>query len=151
MEYYLTAEKLEELKAELHELKTVRKNEIAERLERAKELGDLSENSEYFEAREEQTQIEQRIFELEQLIKNTTLITQPATTSTVSIGSTVEVQKDGKTIRLRIVGSSETKPEEGLVSNESPLGKAFLGKKAGDTAIVKAPIGEIKYKILKIE
>lgn len=151
MEYYLSEEKIAELKTELTELRTVRKSEVAERLQKAKELGDLSENSEYFEAREEQGQMEQRIFELEQILKNVSIIKKPESHSTVLIGSTTELEKNGTRMTFTIVGSSEAKPEEGLISNESPLGKALLGKKAGETVTVKAPIGNLTYKITKIE
>lgn len=151
MEYYFTPERLEELKKELQQLKTEKRLEIADRLQRAKELGDLSENSEYFEAREEQAQVEGRIIELEQMVKNAAIIPQTVTGSHVKIGSTIEVRKDGQAKRFRIVGSNEVKPEEGLISNESPLGRAFLDKKAGDVVSVKTPGGEAQYEIVKIE
>lgn len=150
---YLTKVKLEELKKELNELKTVKRIEIAEKLKRAKELGDLSENSEYFEAREEQGQIESRVFELEDVLKDVELIEKSHDGgSVVKIGSTIEVAKDGKKQKLFIVGSNEAKPEEGFISNESPLGKAFLGKKSGDTVLVQLPSGKkAEYKILSVE
>jgi len=151
-DYYVTAERLEELKAELEKLKTEVRIEVAKRLKRAKELGDLSENSEYLEAREEQGQVERRIFELEQMIKNAALIEKPRNNREhVQIGSTIEVAKDGVTRRFAIVGSSEARPEAGKISNESPLGKAFLGKGEGDMVTVKVPVGEVSYKILKID
>lgn len=151
-QYYLTPERLEELKAELNELKTVKRIEVSERLKRAKELGDLSENSEYFEAREEQSQVESRIFELEEMIKNASVIEKPAGGGkTVQIGSTIEVSKEGQKLKFTIVGSNEAKPEAGLISNESPLGKAFLGQDAGKTVKVKTPKGEVLYKILSVE
>ncbi len=151
MEYYLTAERLAELKKELEELKTTKRIEIAKRLKRAKELGDLSENSEYQEAREEQGQVERRIFELENIVKNAVIIKKSESAGVVNIGGTVEVEKDGKTMKFTIVGSNEARPEAGLISNESPLGKAFLGRKVGDIVKVKVPIGEVVYKIVKIE
>lgn len=149
--YYLTAERLEELKLELNELKTSKRIEVAERLKRAKELGDLSENSEYFEAREEQSQVEGRILELDEMIKNASLIKMTSGKSTVHIGSTIEVGKGDQKVRYTIVGSNEAKPEAGLISNESPLGRAFLGKEAGDVIKTKTPKGEVSYKILNIE
>ncbi len=149
--YYLTAERLEELKLELNELKTSKRIEVAERLKRAKELGDLSENSEYFEAREEQSQVEGRIFELDEMIKNASLIKMTSGKTSVNIGSTIEVSKGDQKARYTIVGSNEAKPEAGLISNESPLGRAFLGKEAGETVKIKTPKGEIAYKILNIE
>ncbi|OGY62815.1 MAG: transcription elongation factor GreA [Candidatus Harrisonbacteria bacterium RIFCSPHIGHO2_01_FULL_44_13] len=151
MDYYLTQERLQELKQELNYLKTEKRLEVAERLKRAKELGDLSENSEYFEAREEQGQVEGRIAELEDIIKNATIIQKAASKDKVSIGSTIEIAKDGLKSKFTIVGSNEARPEAGLISNESPLGRAFLDKKAGDLVKVKTPGGEVSYKIVSIE
>lgn len=148
--YYLTAERLEELKKELTELKTVRRHDVADRLKRSKELGDLSENAEYSEAREEQAAVEGRIFEVEDMIKNAVII-KHVTSKVVEIGSAVVVSKDGKEIRYNIVGSNETNPSLGYISNESPLGKAFLGKKPDDVVIVSTPRGEAKYVILRLE
>ena len=150
-EIYLTKERLDELKNELHELKTKRRQEVAERLKRAKELGDLSENSEYFEAREEQADIENRIFELEETVKRASIIKKSAGGGTIKIGSTVIAKKDGKEIKYSIVGYNEARPEEGRVSNESPIGKAFLGKSAGESATVETPKGKIIYKITAVE
>ena len=150
-EIYLTKERLDELKNELHELKTRRRQEVAERLKRAKELGDLSENSEYFEAREEQADIENRIFELEETVKRASIIKKSAGGGAVKIGSTVIAKKDGKEIKYTIVGYNEARPEEGRVSNESPIGKAFLGKSAGESATVETPKGRIIYKITAVE
>ncbi len=148
---YLTKERLEELKKELEELKTKRRIEVGERLKRAKELGDLSENSEYFEAREEQAQVETRIGELEDMVKSAAIIEKPQSSSQVSVGSTVEVEKGGRRMKFTIVGSNEAKPEAGLISNESPLGNAFLGKKSGDKISVTAPKGKTEYTIVSIE
>ena len=149
--YYLSAERLEELKKELTGLKTVRRLEVAERLKRSKELGDLSENAEYTEAREEQATVEGRIFEVEDIIKNAVIIKHTGDTKIVEIGSAVVVSKDKKEIRYTIVGSNETDPAKGFISNESPLGKAFLGKKPGDAVTVTTPRGEAAYAIVRIE
>ncbi len=149
--YYLTEERLGELKNELNDLKTRRRHEVAERLKRAKELGDLSENAEYVEAREEQTTVEMRIVELEEMLKNVTVITKEPSREIVEVGSTVVVSKDGSELRFTIVGSDESKPEQGFISNESPLGSAFLGHKEGDEVQVKTPVGEVNYKIVKVE
>jgi transcription elongation factor GreA len=150
-EFYVTEERLKELKDELGKLKTEKRIEVAKRLKRAKELGDLSENSEYIEAREEQEQVERRIYDLEQMVKNASIITKSKHASgSVEIGSTIEVERDGKVLSLTIVGSSETKPEQGFISNESPLGKAFLGRNAGETVSVKTPNGEARYRIRSI-
>jgi len=153
MKQYLTKEKLAELKKELVELKSVKRLEIAEKLKRAKELGDLSENSEYFEAREEQGQLEGRIFELEDMLKDVELIekTNAPAGGTIKVGSTIEVSKGGQNTKFFIVGSNEAKPEDGFISNESPLGKAFLGKKGGDTVLAQLPNGKkAEYKILSV-
>ena len=150
-QYYLTAERLEELKQELTNLKTVRRHEVAERLKRSKELGDLSENAEYTEAREEQGIVESRIFEVEDMIKNASIITHSTGQKAVGIGSVAVVKKDGKETRFTIVGSSETDPAKGFISNESPLGKAFLGKQVGDKGEVTTPRGPVAYEIMKIE
>src|SRR3989338_9661608 len=136
---YFTEERLEELKTELEDLKTRGRIEVGERLKRAKELGDLSENSEYFEAREEQAQVETHISEMEDMIKNAEIIEKTTMTGIVLVGSTVEVEKGGQRRKFTIVGSNEAKPETGLISNESPLGRAFLCKKTGDTLTLKTP------------
>ena len=151
MKYYLTKERLEEIKTELERLKKEGRLEIAERLKHAKEYGDLSENAEYAGAKDAQTQLESRIFELERIVRNAAIIKKSAAGDTVRIGSTINVKKDGKELRYTIVGSNESKPEANLISNESPLGKAFLGKKIGDTLEVNTPSGKAKYKIIKIE
>lgn len=148
---YLTKERLEELKEELADLKSRRRIEVGERLKKAKELGDLSENSEYFEAREEQAQVETRIGELEDMVKTAEIIEKTHSTSNVAIGSTIQVEKDGQRMKFTIVGSNETKPEAGFISNESPLGKNFLGKKAGDKVTINAPKGKVEYIVLSIE
>jgi transcription elongation factor GreA len=147
---YFTKERLEALKEELADLKTRRRIEVGDRLKRAKELGDLSENSEYFEAREEQAQVETRIGELEDMIKNAEIIEKSGSTSTVSIGSTIEVEKEGQRRKFTIVGSNEAKPEAGFISNESPLGKSFLGKMVGDKVIVTTPGGKAEYTVISI-
>lgn len=149
--HYLTKEGLKELQEELEYLKKGGRRDIAERLKRAKEYGDLSENSEYSDAKEAQGKIESRIFELDGILRNVVIIRKDSGRSSVGIGSTVEVEKNGKSFRYTIVGSRESRPEANLISNESPLGKAFLGKKPGDAIDVETPKGKVKYKILKIE
>lgn len=148
---YLSKESLEELKKELESLKKDGRMEIAERLKRAKEYGDLSENSEYTDAKDAQSKLESQIFELEEIIRSAVLIKKNLRKDTVSIGSTVEVQKGVRIFRYTIVGSREAKPEANLISNESPLGEAFLGKKVEDTVEIETPSGKAKYKITKIE
>lgn len=148
---YLSPEGIETLKKELLELKTKKRQEIARRLQEAKDLGDLSENAEYFEAKEAQSLNENRIGELEELLKNAVIIKTPSAENIVSIGSTVEVKSGNSIETFKIVGSAEAKPQEGRISNESPLGRSFLNKKAGDEFDVKTPGGIVKYKIIKIE
>jgi len=150
-QFYLTQEKLDELKAEVEYLKTEKRMEIAERLKRAKELGDLSENSEYQEAREEQNQVETKIGELESMLKQVVIIHKSTNHDTVQIGSTVHVKKNGKVSKFTIVGSNESRPEQGLISNESPLGRSFLNKKSGEMINVDTPAGKMKYEIVSIE
>ena len=136
---------------ELDDLRTAKRIEVAKRLKRAKELGDLSENSEYQEARNEQMQVESRIFELEQIIKNVKMIEKGGSAGVVRIGSTVKVEKNGKGATFTIIGSNETKPEVGLISNESPLGQALIGHGIGDVCQVQTPGGKVSYKITAIE
>lgn len=147
---YLSEERLAELKQELANLKTKTRIEVAEHLKRAKEYGDLSENAEYAEAKEEQSRVEQRIFELEETVKRAIIIVEPQGGDTVQVGSTVTVKRDGKSATYVIVGSNESKPEEGKISNESPLGRAFLGRKAGEKVEVNTPAGKASYEIVKI-
>lgn len=147
---YLSPEGMEALKKELQELKTKKRQEIAKRLQEAKDLGDLSENAEYFEAKEAQSLNENRIIELEELLKNAVVIKTPNAEDVVRIGSTIETKLNNITEIFSIVGSAEAKPQEGKISNESPLGRAFLGKKSGDEVEIKTPGGIVKYKIIKI-
>lgn len=149
--YYVTKERLEELKKEVEELKTTKRLEVAERLKRAKEFGDLSENSEYNEAREEQSRVETRIFELDELLKRAVIIKKTSGSDTVQVGSTVTAKSNGKVVTYTIVGSNEAKPEDGKISNESPIGRTFLGSKVGDSVEIKTPSGVIIYQISKIE
>jgi transcription elongation factor GreA len=148
---YVTKERLEEFKVELEELKNTRRLEVAQRLKQAKEYGDLSENSEYAEAREEQANVETRIGELEELVKNAVIIEKAEGGDTVTVGSTVTVQKGGKMSTYTIVGAYEAKPEEGRISDESPLGRAFLKRKAGESVSVATPAGSATYEIKEIK
>lgn len=147
---YISQEGLEKLKGELAKYKTEERQAIAKRLEAAKALGDLSENAEYQEAKESQSLNEAKIIELEERLKNVALIQKPVTTFTVQVGSTVVVDADGKEETYTIVGSEEADPISGKISNESPLGKAFLGKKKGDAVEVKTPGGSVNYTIKEI-
>jgi transcription elongation factor GreA len=158
---YISPEGLEKLKKELEERKTIKRQEIARRLEEAKALGDLSENTEYAAAKEAQAFNEGRILELEEIIKEATLI-KPARKGQkeVQIGSLIEVKlisgsssKGGSSKRqvFMIVGSQEAEPAQGKISNESPLGQAFFGHRVGDIIEVETPKGKAKYKIISIK
>lgn len=151
MEFHITKERLEELKIELESEKKDGRNDIADRLKRAKEFGDLSENAEYSEAKEAQAKLESRIIELENIIRNAVLIKKTHGKKTIEMGATIKVEKDKKVFEYTIVGSNEANPEKRLISNESPLGSAFIGTKEGDEIEVETPRGIAKYKILEIE
>lgn len=148
---YLTLEKKKELELELKTLKTVRRKEIADALEYAKSLGDLSENAEYHQAREDQANTEDRIVHLEQILKNAVIMDKHHA-GVVEVGTTVTVSKKGeKTERqFSLVGSEEADSLVGKISNESPLGKALLGKKKGEQATVSTPKGDVIYTIKEI-
>ena len=146
---YLTPEKKMLLEEELNQLKTVRRKEIADALEYAKSLGDLSENAEYHQAREDQANCEDRIIHVEQILKNA-VIMDTHKAEVVSVGSTVTVMRKGSKEEktFAIVGSEEADSISGKISNESPMGQAILGKKKGDKVTVHAPKGEVEYTIV---
>ena len=149
---YLSAEKRKELEKELVHLKTVRRKEVADGLEFAKSLGDLSENAEYIQAREDQAGIEERITKLEQILKGAVTVSKHHS-SAVEVGSTVVVEKRGGSgnQKFQIVGSEEVDMASGKISNTSPLGMALYGKKKGDMATFKSPKGIVEYTIVEIE
>ena len=152
----ISKEGLNKLKDELDHFKNVRRKEVAERLKEAISYGDLSENSEYEEAKNEQAFIEGRIIELEKMIVNAKIISEgkKTTESTVQIGSTVTVQnitENDEPETYTIVGSTEANPAEYKISNESPIGSAILGKAKNDVIKAKVPAGVFEYKILKIK
>lgn len=151
MKYYLTKERYEEIKNELEQLKREERAEIAERLKRAKEYGDLSENSEYTAAKDEQARLESKIIELENILRNSEIIKKTNGKGIVHIGSTIEAKKKDKIFKFTIVGSQEANPQANFISNESPLGRAFLDKKVGDIVKIETPGGVVEYKITKIE
>src|ERR1035437_5848694 len=138
---YLTKEKFDEFKRELNELKNVRRKEVAESLEYSKALGDLSENAEYHEARDMQATIEDRIAKLEELLKSAVIVSGHGNTGSVNIGSTVTVEKDGKSLSYTIVGSEEADVTTNKISVRSPFGQAVLGKKKGEKFSFTAPSG----------
>lgn len=153
-EYKLSAARLEELKEELTYLKTVREKEVADQIKEARSFGDLSENSEYDEAKNEQGKLYSRIAELENILANCTVISEEETdTDVVRIGSriTVEDVEMGFEESYQVVGSQEADPMNGRISEESPFGKALLGKAVGDIVIVEAPAGNIEYKVIDIQ
>ena len=150
MAEYISSEGLEKLKKEVEELKTTERRAIAERLESAKALGDLSENAEYQEAKEAQSLNEARIEELEDIIRDAVLIKKPTSSSSVQIGSTIEVESKRGKETFTIVGSEEADPLLGKISNESPMGRAFLGRAVGDSVETKTPGGGDTYKVRKI-
>jgi len=147
---YVTPEGLDKLKSELEYLKTVRRRELAQRIESAKSMGDLSENVEYQEAKDALAFVEGRIREIDDMLKNVSVIASSAGGDTVRIGSTVEVEFSKKRKSYKIVSSNEANPMEGLISNESPLGSAFLGHGVGESVEVETPGGTMTYKVVSI-
>ncbi len=149
---YITKEKEAELREQLHELKTVQRIQIAERLKKAKEFGDLSENFEYSQAKEDQEQLERDIARLEATLKDAHIITKSRNKDVVSVGLSVVLKKEGgEKVEFTIVGSQDADPSENRISNVSPLGKALIGKKVGEKATILTPKKkEVTYTILKI-
>ena len=146
----LTYEGLKKLEDELSDLKVNRRREVAQKIKEAREQGDLSENAEYDAAKDEQRDIEARIEEIEKILKNAEVVTDEHATKNINIGWTVtllDVEFDEE-VEYRIVGSTEANSLKGKISNESPVGKAILGHKKGDTVTVETEAGEFKYKIL---
>jgi transcription elongation factor GreA len=152
-EVFLTPEGLEKLEMELEEAKVVKRKEIADRIKQALAFGDISENAEYDQAKNEQAKLEERIAKLEAMLRNAVVIDDDEiSTEIVTIGSRVIVLdiEFNEEMEYTIVGSAEADPFEGKISNESPMGKALLGRKVGDTVSVQAPDGVIKYKVKAI-
>lgn len=152
-EVLLTHEGLEKLKAELEYLKTVRRQEVAEQILKAKELGTTMNNTEYDDAKNQQSFVEGRILTLERMIKNAVIIPAEETPSgRIRVGSTVKVRTPGgKEEQYIIVGSAEANPKEGKISNESPVGHALLNKKVGDKVQVQVPAGVLKLIVTAIK
>ena len=151
----LTPQGLEELKAKIEHLSGARRREVAERIKEAREFGDISENSEYDDAKNEQAMLEKQIAELEEKLRSATVIdAKSVSTEAVSVGTTVHVkdQKTDKSVKYMIVGSSEANPSDNKLSNESPVGRALIGRKRNETVAVKVPRGPArKLKITKID
>jgi transcription elongation factor GreA len=152
-EIALTVEGQAKLEEELHYLETTRRREVGERIKEAKEFGDISENSEYDDAKNEQAWVESRIIEVTQILSNATIITSPRKSDKVTLGSKVEL-KDKETREkhvYQLVGSAEADPGNNKISNESPVGQAILGRKKGDTVTVTTPSGKVlEYAVLAI-
>lgn len=152
-DYVLTAEGKKKLEDELHDLETVQRAEVIERIKEAKSFGDLSENSEYDEAKKAQGMVEGRIQEITKILENASVVEMPKRVTRVSIGTTVEVKDvdSGAQIELKIVGSVECNPAMMEISDESPVGSALMGLKKGDIAEATTPAGTKKYEILSIK
>jgi transcription elongation factor GreA len=152
-ETLLTTEGLQKLQEELDDLKTVHRAEVNNRIRQAKEFGDLSENAEYEDAKQEQAFVEGRIIQLEAMIRNARVIDESdIVAGEVHLGATVKVKdvKSGNVLEFNIVGSTEADPVNHRLSNESPLGKALMGQKKGDTVEVHTPRGQVSYKVESI-
>ena len=150
----LTLEGKAKLEAELAELKSTKREEIAEKIKVARSYGDLSENSEYDEAKSEQGKLEAEILELETMISRAKIMEEDISTETVHIGSVVTIKETARGSQektFRITGFAQANPAEGKISDESPVGKALMGHKVGDKVVVEAPRGEMTYKIVKID
>jgi transcription elongation factor GreA len=148
--HYLTSESLEELKNEFLTLKNTTIPEIAKRIDEAKQQGDLSENAEYHQAREDMAWAQGRLVEVEKIINNAKIIVKQ-TTGVVSVGDTLTVEVNGKEKQYTIVGPQEINPAKGFISNESPLGEAFLSHKVGDKVEITVPSGKMVYIIKEIK
>jgi len=148
---YVSREGLEKFKQELEDLVNVKRKEIIERIERAKELGDLSENAEYAAAKDEQAFTEGRILELQDMITRAEIINSSGRVDLVNVGSKVKVKTDDTETEYEIVGVAEADPVAGKISNESPLGRSFLGRRIGDKIQIQIPKGTVVYTILEIK
>jgi transcription elongation factor GreA len=152
-ETILTPEGLKKLQNEIEYLSTTKREEVAERIRHARDFGDISENSEYDDAKNEQAMLEYRISALQEKLANARVVkTSDISTQQVSLGSVVEVKdlENDEVLRYRIVGSAEADPTNNRVSNESPIGQALLEGKVGDVVTVPAPVGSLKFEILTI-
>jgi len=151
-EIALTAEGQQKLEEELHHLETFRRREVGERIKEAKEFGDISENSEYDDAKNEQAMVETRILEINQVLAHATIIVSPKKNDKVVLGSKVELQDaDGEIHLYRVVGSAEADPAADKISNESPVGQAIMGHKKGDAVPVPLPSGKVlEYTVVSI-
>jgi transcription elongation factor GreA len=150
-EQFITQEGLEKLKKELVGLKTVKRPDLIQRIQDAKELGDLSENADYQSAKEEQSFLEGRIMELESLAKNAVIVKKSKNNDKVSIGSQVKIKNQTTTFEYTITGPNESDPLGGKISNESPLGQAIMDRRKNEEFTITTPNGEMRYTILAIK
>lgn len=150
-EFYLTQEGVDNLRVELDDLVQNKRKDVAKALKEAREFGDLSENASWDDAKDRQAFIEGRISEIENILKNAKIIDGGGKAGVVTVGSIVHVELEDGTQKFHIVGSTEADADSGKISNESPIGKALLGKKTGEEVEVNVPAGVIIYKISKVE
>lgn len=152
-EFKMSQARFDELQKELAYLKTTRSDEVAEMIKVARGFGDLSENSEYDEAKNEQGKLYSRIAEVEEILANYTIIDESVSATGVNLGSQVKVKdrETGEEETYRIVGSQEADPMNGRISEDSPFGRALLGKEVGDEVEVEAPMGTLRYQVLDIQ
>ncbi len=150
-EKYLTKDGLAKMEKEIEYLKKDKRIEIRNRIAEAIKLGDLSENAEYHDSKDSQGLNEAKIRELDDIIKNVVIIEDSKNKETIDVGCTIKVELNGQESEFTIVGPSEADPSSGIISNESPLGQAFLGKKIGDKVEVEVPAGKIVYKIKSVQ
>lgn len=153
--FKLSEERYEALKKELEYLETVREKEVAEQIKEARSFGDLSENSEYDEAKTEQGKLYSKIAEIKNVLENAEVIKDETDTNKVSLGATVKVVEiengaEGESEEYKIVGSQEANPMMGMLSEESPIGKALIGKGVGETVQIEVPVGLLTFKIVSI-
>lgn len=150
---FMTAEGKKQLEERLKDLKVNGRAEMAEKIRVAREFGDLSENAEYDIAKDEQAKMEAEIIEIEAKLRNVQIIDEKVKGDKADVGSKIEIKdvKSGMTFEYTIEGTHESNPMEGRISNESPIGKAVIGKRKGDEAVVKAPMGDAVYKIIDIK
>ena len=150
----MTYDGVKELENELEDLKVNRRKDVAQKIKEAREQGDLSENAEYDAAKEEQREIEARIEEIEKILKNAEVVDveDSAKDNSITLGCTVKIYDEEfkEEVEYKIVGSTEANIEKNRISNESPVGKALIGKKKGDVILVETTAGELKFKVLKV-
>jgi len=148
---YMTQDKIDALKNELDDLQRNKLPALVKRIDDARQMGDLSENAEYHMAREDMAWAQSRVLEIKAILDDAEVISSESNTNKVTIGSSIVVKVDGKEKTYTIVGAQEADPLNGKISNESPLGNAFLNKKEGEKIKIKLPKGEVEYKIIEIK